>query len=113
MDTKQEIIREYLAGDLNLHQMERKHGISRRTITRWVIAHQGFLPLNTKVESVRLPDMKKKSGEEAMPDDIAELKKQLGQERLHTKLLNAIIDIAERELKIPIRKKSGTKQSSK
>ena len=43
----------------------------------------------------------------------AELKKQLAQERLRNKLLNAIIDIAEKELKIPIRKKSGTKPSSK
>ena len=113
MDTKQEIIREYLAGDQNLHQMERKHGISRRTITRWIIAHQGFLPLNTTVESVRLLEMKKKFRGEAIPDDIAELKKQLAQERLRNKLLNAIIDIAEKELKIPIRKKSGTKPSSK
>jgi DNA-directed RNA polymerase subunit K/omega len=29
---------------------------------------------------------------------------------LHNKLLNAIIDIAEGQLKIDIRKKSGTKQ---
>ncbi|HTE26317.1 helix-turn-helix domain-containing protein [Flavitalea sp.] len=113
MDTKQEIIREYLGGDINLTALERKHGISRRTITRWIIDHQGFLPPGKfTVESSRLMEMKKKFRKD-IPEEVAELQKQLEQERLRNKLLNAMIDIAEKELKIPIRKKSGTKQSSK
>ena len=48
-----------------------------------------------------------------LPTDITELQRELAKERLKNQLLNAMIDIAEKELKIPIRKKSGTKQSSK
>jgi len=44
---------------------------------------------------------------------VLELQKQLEQERLHNKLLTAMIDIAEEELKIPIRKKYGTRQLKK
>jgi hypothetical protein len=37
----------------------------------------------------------------------------LEQEQLRNKLLNAMLDIAEDELQVPIRKKFGTKQSKK
>ena len=48
-----------------------------------------------------------------LPIETLELQKQLEQERLHNKLLTAMIDIAEEELKIPIRKKYGTKPLKK
>jgi transposase-like protein len=41
---------------------------------------------------------------------IQELEKDLDTERFRTKALNKMIDIIERDLKIPVRKKSGTKQ---
>ena len=48
-----------------------------------------------------------------LPTEVIELQKQLAQERLHNKLLTAMIDIAEKELKISIRKKYGTKPLKK
>ena len=56
--------------------------------------------------------MNKEPGE-ILPPEIIELQKQLAQERLQNKLLTAMIDIAEQELKIPIRKKYGTKPLKK
>ena len=50
---------------------------------------------------------------EELPREIVALQKQLAQERLHNKVLTAMIEIAETELKIPIRKKYGIKQSRK
>jgi len=41
---------------------------------------------------------------------VKQLQEELRKAKLHNKLLNAIIDIAEEQLKIDIRKKSGTKQ---
>jgi len=41
---------------------------------------------------------------------VKELQEDLRKARLHNEPLNAIIDIAEKELKIDIRKKSGTKR---
>ena len=47
---------------------------------------------------------------EELPTDVKKLQEELRKAKLHNKLLNAIIDIAEAQLKIDIRKKSGTKQ---
>lgn len=44
---------------------------------------------------------------------IKELEQQLDQERLRSLCLDKMIDIAERDLNIVIRKKSGAKQSKK
>ena len=41
---------------------------------------------------------------------IKELEKQLEQAQIKNVALNTLIDIAEKELKLPIRKKSGSKQ---
>ena len=54
-----------------------------------------------------------KEPRDVLPANIIELQKQLEQERLHNKLLIAMIDIAEKDLKIPIRKKYGTRQLKK
>ncbi len=47
---------------------------------------------------------------EELPIDVKQLQEELRKVKLHNKLLNAMIDIAEDQLKIDIRKKSGTKQ---
>lgn len=46
--------------------------------------------------------------EAPLPTDVKRLQAALLKSQLHAKLLNAIIDIAEEELNIDIRKKSGT-----
>jgi UDP-glucose 6-dehydrogenase len=57
--------------------------------------------------------MKQENTQDNLPKDIAFLQKELTQERLRNKLLTAIIEVAEEELKIPIRKKYGTKPLKK
>ena len=47
---------------------------------------------------------------EELPSDVKSLQEELRKVKLHNELLNAIIDIAEDQLKINIRKKSGTKR---
>jgi hypothetical protein len=46
---------------------------------------------------------------EEMPSEIKELKKRLYESELKNKLLETMIKIAEEDLGIPIRKKSGAK----
>ena len=70
-------------------------------------------PLSTihlMVKKQELIDGRKPSLEE-LPDDVALLKEMLRKERLKNELLNNIIDIADQELGINIRKKSGTRRS--
>jgi transposase-like protein len=98
------IITEYLAGSLSYRQLGNKYGINHKTIHHWVMQHEGKKLIKSskkKLESIT---------EESISIDIKELQEQLRKAKLENKLLNAIIDIAEEQLNIEIRKKSGTKQ---
>ena len=66
-----------------------------------------------ELKSVHLLLMKQQDTRQNLPTEVAELQKELAKERLRNKLLTAIIDVAEQELKIPIRKKYGTKPLKK
>jgi hypothetical protein len=58
--------------------------------------------------------MEKETGktgkEKALESRVKQLEKELEHEKLRTHALDTMINIAERELKIPIRKKPGAKQ---
>jgi hypothetical protein len=60
---------------------------------------------------MKIPKPKIEDQEEVkLPTDVKQLQAELRKAQLHNKLLNAIIDIAEDQFKIDIRKKSGTKR---
>jgi len=112
-EKKEELIKKYLLGGYSYRQMEREYGIKRSVLNRWVLDYQGIPHSQSgSRKTVVLPIMPKKSIEESSTD-VEQLQKQLDQQKLNNKLLTAIIDIAEKELNIRIRKKSGTKRSSK
>jgi transposase-like protein len=98
------IIAEYLLGDTTYRKLGAKHGVDFRVIHHWVSKFQGKPVKKAK------PKMKDDPQQEDLPSDVKQLQEELRKAKLHNKLLNAIIDIAEDQLKIDIRKKSGTKQ---
>ena len=65
------------------------------------------------VVSSIIPMKEEKLPIEAMEERIRELEQQLAKEKMRSTCLDTMIDIAERELKVDIRKKSGAKQSKK
>ncbi len=100
------IIAEYLLGDTTYRKLGAKHGVDFRAIHQWVTRFQGkpVRKIKPKIKPTEtLP-------QEELPADVKQLQEELRKAKLHNKLLNAIIDIAEEQLKIDIRKKSGTKQ---
>lgn len=100
------IIAEYLLGDTTYRKLGAKHGVDFRAIHNWVTRFQGkpVRKVKPKIKSTdELP-------QEELPTNVKQLQEELRKAKLHNKLLNAIIDIAEEQLKIDIRKKSGTKQ---
>ena len=114
MDNKQQIIDEYLKGGYSFRQFARISGIGCTTLHRWVMAFRGrSVKAPRDYKAVTLPLMNDPKSKEELSAEMAALKKELAQERLRNKLLTAMIDIAEEQLKIPIRKKSGTKRSKK
>lgn len=104
---KEAIIAEYLAGGITYRQLQTKYGYDFRTIHQWVQVFQGKKRKRAIVKNipVLLPEA------EPLSLEVKQLQAELRKERLHNKLLNAMIDIAEDQLKIVIRKKSGAKRS--
>lgn len=101
---KEAIIAEYLTGNTSYRKIGIKYGIDFRLLHSWVMNYQGKKRKYT-------PKLKEQKAEEApLSNEVKQLQQELRKAQLHNKLLNAIIDIAEEQLKIDIRKKSGTKQ---
>lgn len=107
VNMKERVIAEYLAGDTTYRKLEGKYGIGRATICRWVEAVEGRSRVRKKSVPVRL----RLSDEvEGVPEDVRQLEVELRKSRLENKLLKAMIEIAEEQLGIEIRKKSGARR---
>jgi len=100
------IIAEYLLGDTTYRKLGAKHGVDFRAIHHCVSRFQGKPVKKVKPKIKPVDNLPKKE----LPSDVKQLREELRKAKLHNKLLNAMIDIAEEQLKIDIRKKSGTKQ---
>lgn len=124
MDLKNQIIQEYLTRGYGFRQLAAKYGISRTTICKWVAIHQGIHNLPPTEKQVKyctssMNSSKKKiaseeyTAQKALQEKIALLEKQLQWEKLRADALDTMINVAEKQLNIPIRKKPGTQQSEK
>lgn len=124
MDLKTQIITEYLTKGCGFRQLAEKYGISRTTICKWVAIHQGIhnLPPTEKQVKYSTSSMNSSPKKNATTTDpsakeleqkIAALEKQLEWQKLRADALDTMIDVAEKQLNISIRKKSGSQQSAK
>lgn len=117
---KRNVIDEYLTSGSPKLFIQRKHGIKfKSAIVTWM-KQLGYVDAFEKVSILRLSNQlelaKKYNPEHASSNDakalekrIKELEKQLGDEKIRTEMLSRMIDIAETEFKVPIRKKPNTK----
>ena len=101
---KEAIIADYLTGENSYRKLGNKYGIDFRMIHSWVMKYQGK---NQKPSSKA---KKEQVDETPLPTEVKQLQRELRKAQLHNKLLNAMIDIAEEQLNINIRKKSGAMQ---
>jgi transposase-like protein len=101
---KEAIIAEYLTGNTSYRKLGIKYGIDFRLIHAWVMKYKG------KKRTNKPKPKEQKVLDTPMPNEVKQLQQELRKAQLHNKLLNAMIDIAEDQLKIDIRKKSGTKR---
>lgn len=107
--TKEAIIAEYLAGEISYRKLQAKYGYDFRTIHQWVLAFQG--KKRVRKVAVKIPQTALLPEQEPLPVEVKQLQTELRKSKLENKLLNAMIDIAEEQLGIGIRKKSGAKRS--
>jgi|APDOM4702015159_1054818.scaffolds.fasta_scaffold73545_2 transposase-like protein len=112
-DIRFQVVQEYLNTDISQADLMKKHSIGGNScIPNWI---RKFGTSAVTVEQITQQRTMSKEGEKTprerkLEAKVKELEKALEQERLRTLALDTMINVAERDLKISIRKKSGTKQ---
>ena len=124
MNIREQAITEYLTQGIGYRKLAAKYGVSRTTICKWVQIHQGIHNIvpTAKQQKYYLSGMNSKpantaaeafKNQQAFEAKIALLEKQLAWGKLRADALDIMINIAEKQLAIDIRKKSGSQQSQK
>ena len=110
---KKQVSQAYHQGEDDQYVVAARFGVSQSSVNIWSKKYSSDPPLESEEELTS--DMKKKAekGNGQLQQRIKELEKALEEERLKRIGYQTMIDIAEKELKIDIRKKSDTKQSEK
>lgn len=111
--TKRAIMRAVQNGSMTIREAMSAYNIkSDTTIKSWIKLENremnelaGSNPLTLKKEETKAPSSDQKSA-----DEVEELRKKLADAQLKIAALNTLIDVAEEQLKINIRKKPGAKQ---
>jgi len=113
-DFKLQVVQEYLSTDLSQKELMDKYNIrGNNTIKLWMRKFDVQTPSQQQLELQRImaKEKEKTPYERELEARVRRLESQLEDEKLRTLALSTMIDIAEKELKISIRKKSGAKQS--
>ena len=116
------VIALYRDKHMGRHRIEKIIPVSNYTISEWI---RNFVAENPSYKSERMKQAEERRKKKAVlesvdspvPSDLQSLKaevsrlrKALREESMSAELYNEIINVAEEQFKIPIRKKAGTKQ---
>lgn len=105
---KSKVIAEVEQGRLNVYEAQKKYNISVKTIQSWIYKNRQEFSIFCQPSKQKMAKDDRKSSEN---NEVQSLQKALEEANLKIKALTTMIDIAEEQLKIDIRKNSGTKQS--
>ncbi len=120
LELKHQICKEHIENGLSLRQCVDKYNLSHHSLVHDWLRQLGYIPgINRRTRSAYigienfqpLPNKSKKNIRSLTPDQqqIELLKKELEDAKLLAEGYRRMIEIAETELKIPIRKKPNTK----
>ncbi|MGM9511700.1 transposase [Larkinella sp. GY13] len=107
---KRRIVQEVNQGIIGIRAACRKYGLNRNTLRSWLVLFS--LPVTDTVATPEpSPAMPNPQTDQLVTRQVKALTKALAQAELKISTLQTVIEVAENELKIKIRKKSGTKRS--
>lgn len=113
---KQQIIFEYLSGDISLRKLAFKYDYDHNVIYKWIMAYQrenrkGRLLNPGAVLKNALPEAEPAPEDITMSTDVKRLQEELRLSQIRVLLLEATIDIADERFGTNMRKKVGARQS--
>jgi transposase len=112
-DFKLQVVHEYLETDQSQKALKEKYKIGgKNNITKWMRKFDLQAPSDRQIELQRAmtKEKEKTTYERELEAKVQKLEEELRYEKFRTLALNTLIDVAERDLKISIRKKAGAKQ---
>jgi transposase-like protein len=99
---RRQAVREIESGKLSYAEASQKYHVGEDTLKKWIKLYScSLINPQQEMESNKLP---------ALAQDQATLIRTIAELKLKIAGLETMIDIAEKDLKVDIRKKSGTKQ---
>lgn len=107
------VVEEVELGRINKSEASRKYGIlGHSTISKWCKKYSKRSRMSRK--KGKMVVMAQRDQEQLrLNNEIKALKEELEDARLKNVVLETLVDIAEKEFEIPIRKKYGAKQSGR
>lgn len=112
-ELKLKVVQEYISTDVSQRVLKEKYNIrGNNCISNWMRKFDLQKPSQTEIELQRImaKQTEKTAYERELEAKVKKLEQQLDNEQLRTLALDTMIEIAERDLKIPIRKKAGAKR---
>ena len=112
-ELKLKVVQEYMDTDMSQRELMQKFNIRGvNTIKKWMRKFDLQAPSQQEIELQRRMTKQKEKTlyERELEAKVKKLEQQLDYEQLRTLALDTMIEIAERDLKISIRKKSGAKR---
>ena len=106
---KRTIVKDFESGEFSILQLAKLHGISNVSIYKWIYKYSSFNEKGVRVVEMKNSSTKKMKDLEAR---IKELEGIVGCKQIEIDYLNKMIDIANDELNIDIKKKLNTSQST-
>lgn len=105
---KRQLVKDFESGKLSVPQLSKLHGISDVSIYNWIYKFSNF---NKK--GIRIVEMAESSAEKLkqLERKIRDLEQIVGKKQIKIDYLERLIDVAESELKVDIKKNSNTPQS--
>lgn len=112
-DLQLQIVQEYLSTDISQSELKKKYNFAgNNSIYNWMRKFGVSKPNREQIElhQAMSKEKEKTSLERELELKIKKLEEDLKREQFRTLALNTMIDIAQRELKVDIRKKAGAKR---
>ncbi|PZR01177.1 MAG: hypothetical protein DI539_28725 [Flavobacterium psychrophilum] len=114
MEIKRSVVRSVVSGRLSIREAQLAYGVkAERTIQGWIgQLEQENTDLVDPNDVLMKKDKSAKKNSSSATAEVKALQKALEDAQLKIAALNTLIDVAEEQLKINIRKKPGAKQSN-
>ena len=112
-ELKMQVLNEYLTTNVSQRElMQKYHFGGNGNFSRWMLKFGLSTPDQEQIviHSVMAKEAEKPAREKELEARIKQLEKDLEFEKLRVRALDIMIDIVEKDYKIPVRKKPGAKQ---